>query len=181
MKLNKTSGIDKLSCVEIQIVKLLKVSDNLDQKAITKSLSNINKSNISRSLKKLYDKDVIRKQHNGTYQYRYGNQYSFKNPDKVLNDLLNKLYYMPIDYSIDEGIDRVSLEDNWTSDQISHWREEKKKIGVTEDNLDKYIEEREKDIREMEKWESPKEIPIENITIIDNSELLKKLKGLKDK
>lgn len=106
MKLNELSGY-----VDIEIIKLLTVSDNLNQKTITQKLDKINKSSISRSLKKLSEKDVIRKQLDGTYSYRFS--HLFKNPDRVLYDLIPKLLEVGKDVRIDNdgNISLVSSDD----------------------------------------------------------------------
>jgi len=188
--------------VDVEIIKLLKAFDNLDQKTITQKLDKIDKSSISRRLKKLEDDDIIRLV-GKKYQYRYGNQHYFKNPDKVINDLIKQISYMPVDFEFNENKDRVLLKDNWDIERISHWREEKAKMGVTEDALDKYLEE--DAIKTKIFWEKvteamntpPKYSPPdhngvqhlldENGKIIEVSkvdfvdELLKKYKVLKDK
>lgn len=115
--------IDKglpVNYTEKQIAELLKQHDGLTQAAISKSLSNINKSSISRSLKKMVAKDSIRKLSNGTYLYRHGNEDSFKNPDAVATQLMLKLMELNYDVSIDAD-GKVSVCFNEVSAKIKDY------------------------------------------------------------
>lgn len=126
----------KPSLSESYIIALLeRTPGGLSQKEIMEHEKNtFSKSTISESLKTLRDKDVVLKTGKGLYQYRFNNSFKFKNPDKVLNDIMLQLHYMPIDFDEYDGIDTVTLKDNWTLEQISKYRKEKLCLGITEDN-----------------------------------------------
>lgn len=124
--------------LESQIIELLKQHDGLRQADITKGLIGKNKGNISRSLKKLESKDIIRKQPDGTYLYKFDNHPSLKNPYRTLDNLLWQLQNMPIDFDIaDNGI--ITLKDNWTIEQIQRFRQNKQEHEDREKNI-KYLD-----------------------------------------